>query len=120
LDPRFAGSKAAEDNELSTVTKICATTSFGGEVKLSAHVVRFYGMLNNPAEYERGTSQAKFIVIARQVPPASLLDFSAGYCQRALVDESRVITTQIGMHIRLEIVSVLGTACTIPHRNSIC
>jgi hypothetical protein len=33
--------------------KIHSTTSFLRAVKLSAHVLRFYGMLKNPAEYEK-------------------------------------------------------------------
>jgi hypothetical protein len=56
LDRRFAGSKAAVDKEVLLARIFCGTTFFGVEVKLSAHVVRFYGMLNNPAEYERDTS----------------------------------------------------------------
>jgi hypothetical protein len=31
-----------------------------GKYSRQPHVVRFYGMLKNPVEYERGTSWAKF------------------------------------------------------------
>jgi hypothetical protein len=55
-----------------------------------------YGMLNNPAEYGRDTLPAKFTAISREVAPASLLGDSAGYCQRALVYESRMFGTQMG------------------------
>jgi hypothetical protein len=51
-------------------------------------------MLKNSPEYERDTSSEKFTAISRQVPPASLLGVSAGYCQRALVDESGMFRTQ--------------------------
>jgi hypothetical protein len=34
-------------------------------------------------------------VIFLQVSPASLLGVSSGYCQRVLVDESRMIGTQM-------------------------
>jgi hypothetical protein len=43
--------------------------------------------------------------------PASLLGFSAGHCHRALVDELRIIRTQMGMHTRSEMVAVYGTHC---------
>jgi hypothetical protein len=35
-------------------------TSVGMDIKPSAHVLRFYGMLKIPAEYDRDTSLAKF------------------------------------------------------------
>jgi hypothetical protein len=35
--------------------------SFGGEVKPSACVVRFYSMLKNPSKYERELGKAKVI-----------------------------------------------------------
>jgi hypothetical protein len=52
-------------------------------------------MLKIPKEYERNTSSAKFTVIYRQVYTASLPDISAGYCQRAVVDGSGIIRTQM-------------------------
>jgi hypothetical protein len=53
-------------------------------------------MLKIPAEYERDTSSAKFTAISYQISPASTLDASAGFCQRALVDELGMIRTQMG------------------------
>jgi hypothetical protein len=53
-------------------------------------------MLKNPAEYEIGTSSAKFTDISHQGFPALLQGGCAGYCQRALVDESGMIRTQMG------------------------
>jgi hypothetical protein len=52
------------------------------------------------------------------VSPDLLLGITAGYCQRAVVDEAELIITQIGMHSRSEIVSVYGAPCVIPPRNS--
>jgi hypothetical protein len=59
-------------------------------------------MLKNPAEYERDISLAKFTATSLQVSPDSLLGVSAGICQRAVVDESGVIRTQMRMQNRLE------------------
>jgi hypothetical protein len=53
--------------------------------------VRFYGMLKNPAEYERDTSQAKFTDISRQVS-ASVLGVCR-YLPELPVDESGIIRT---------------------------
>jgi hypothetical protein len=75
-------------------------------------------MLKNPESMKRDSSEAKFTVISRQVSPASLLGVSAGYCQRAVVDESGMIRTQLETHSRSEMVTVLGTPCMIPPRNS--
>jgi hypothetical protein len=47
------GSNLAKDNGFLKAIKICSMTSFKGEVKPSTHVVRFYGMLKTPAEYDR-------------------------------------------------------------------
>jgi hypothetical protein len=52
-------------------------------------------MLKNPAEYDRNTSSAKLTTISHQVSPVLLPDVSAGYCLRALVDESGMIRTQM-------------------------
>jgi hypothetical protein len=75
-------------------------TSFGGEVK--PHVGRFYGMLRNPAEYERDISSAKFPDISRQVSPDLLLGVPGGICQRVVVYGSGIIRTQMGTHSRSE------------------
>jgi hypothetical protein len=56
--------------------KIRSTSSFGGEVKPSVHVVRFYGMLKIPADYVGKTSPSKRTEISRQLS-ASLLGVSA-------------------------------------------
>jgi hypothetical protein len=48
-------------------------------------------MLKKPAEYERDTSSAKYMVISRKDSTDSLIGIPAGYFQRALVDESGII-----------------------------
>jgi len=62
-------------------------------------------MLKIPAEYDRDTSPAKLAHFLAKFPPASLLGVSVGIYQRALVDESGMIRTQMGTHNRSEIVS---------------
>jgi hypothetical protein len=74
-------------------------------------------MLKNPVENERNISSAKFAAISCQDSPESLIGTSVGICQRALVDESGMIRTQMGL-IYQEIVAVHGTLCTIPPHNS--
>jgi hypothetical protein len=59
-------------------------------------------MLKIPAEYEGDISSAKFTANSRKVSADSLLGVSAGYCQRALVDKSGMITTQKGTRNRSE------------------
>jgi hypothetical protein len=115
LDTGFAGSNLDEDDEFLMEIKIRSLTSLGGEVKLSVHVVSFYGTLNNPIGMKRDTSYAKFMAISLQVSPALLPDVSANNCRRALVDESGMIRTQMGMHNRSEMVAVLGAPCAIPN-----
>jgi hypothetical protein len=75
-------------------------------------------MLKNSAEYERDTSSAKFTAISSQVSPDSVLGVLAGTCQKALVDETEIIRTQMGTHNRSEMVAVHGTLYTIPPRTS--
>jgi hypothetical protein len=52
------------------------------------------------------------------VYPAFLLGVSAGYCYRALVDESEMITAQMGKKNRSVMVTVCGMPCTVPPANS--
>jgi hypothetical protein len=53
------GSYPAEDDGFLKAIKVRGTTSFGGEAKPSARVVRFYDMLKILAEYDRDTSPVK-------------------------------------------------------------
>jgi hypothetical protein len=71
LEPRFAGSNPAEDDEYLRAIKIRSVTSFGVEVKPLTHVARFYGMLKKPVGYERDIRRqnsqqflAKFLLLS--------------------------------------------------------
>jgi hypothetical protein len=96
MNPRFAGSNPAEDDGFLREIKILSMTSFGGQVKTSALCREILRHVKTPAEYEKDALSAKFMAISRQVYTASLPGVSAGYCQRALVDELRMIKTQDG------------------------
>jgi hypothetical protein len=82
--------------------KISSTPSFvgGGSKAVGPISEDFWGMLKNPAEYERHISSAKITAISSQVSLDLLLSISAGLCQRALLDESRMIRTQMETHNR--------------------
>jgi hypothetical protein len=56
--------------------------------------LRFYGKLKIPLVRKRYFVDKIYRPFPRQVSPALLLDVSAGNCQRALVDESGMITHQ--------------------------
>jgi hypothetical protein len=55
-------------------------------------------MLIIPEEYDRDTSPINERAFLAKLLPASLLDVSAGIFQRALMDESGIIRTQMGPH----------------------
>jgi hypothetical protein len=57
-------------------------------------------MLKKPTGMKEIFRRQYLLVISRQVSPASLLDISAGHCQRALVDESGKIINQMWTHNR--------------------
>jgi hypothetical protein len=69
-------------------------------------------MLKIPAVKKRYLS--KLTDISHQVSPDLLLGVSAGYCRRAMVGESGMIRTQMGMHNRSVMVAVYGMPCVIP------
>jgi hypothetical protein len=56
--------------------------------------------------------------ISRQVLPPLLLGVSAGYFQRAVVGESKVIVAQMEKHNASVMVAIYGTPWTIPLRNN--
>jgi hypothetical protein len=51
--------------------------------------------VKNPAECEKDTSSEKFTATSRQISPALLPGVSAGFCQRAVGDESVMNITQM-------------------------
>jgi hypothetical protein len=70
LDSRFADSKQTEYDGFLRAIEFRSTTSFGEEVKPSAHGGRFYGMLKIPAEYDSDNSSAILIDISRKGSPS--------------------------------------------------
>jgi hypothetical protein len=70
-------------------------------------------MLKKPIGMERDTSWEKTTIISDLFSCSSLLDISAGKCQRALVDEeSRMDISHMGTHNRSETVKVQGSPFT--------
>jgi hypothetical protein len=65
--PKARGFKPGWGQWTLRAINIRSMTSFRQEVSLRFHVVRFYGILKNPAEYEKDISSAKFTAISRQV-----------------------------------------------------
>jgi hypothetical protein len=96
LEPRSAGSDGAEDNGFLRMIKICSTTSFGWEVKLSVPCRKTYFMLKNLTSMKEILRRQNSAAISCQVSPASLLDVSADNLQRALVEESGMIKNNMG------------------------
>jgi hypothetical protein len=72
LVQRFSGLNLAENDGFLRPIVIRSTTYFGREVEPLAHVVRFYGMLKIPAEYDRDTSSQNSPLFLA-VSPDSLL-----------------------------------------------
>jgi hypothetical protein len=101
------GSNPAESDGFLTAIKICSATSFGREIQLSAHVVRFYGMLNDPLRYDRDTDRKNSA--AYFSPSFSPLCYYVSLLQpeqRTLVDELGTIRTQMGSTIDQKMVAV--------------
>jgi hypothetical protein len=99
LDPRFAGSNAAESDGFFRSIKVLSTTSLGGEVKPSAPCRKILPHVNDPLRYDRQNSS----VISRPISLASLLGISE---QRTLVDESHMIRTEMGTTVDQKMVAV--------------
>jgi hypothetical protein len=78
MDPRNAGSNPAEDGFLRAI-KISSTTSFGGEVRPSPHVVRFYGTLENHTGMKRDTCVLNSRTFLAKFLPASLQGLSCNH-----------------------------------------
>jgi hypothetical protein len=65
-------------------------------------------MLKHPTSTKEIFRWQNSVVISREVPPISLLDVFAGDCQKALVNKSGMIRTQMGTNNRSEMVAVQG------------
>jgi hypothetical protein len=70
---------------------IRSTTSFGGEVKPEGPCLKIFWHVKYLFEYEIYRLFRRQKSTTHNIPPASLLDVSAGNLQRALVDESGMI-----------------------------
>jgi hypothetical protein len=63
------------------------------------------------------TQKTNIVSVSRQVYPASLIDTSVSYCQKALVGESGMTRTNVGKHNkRSVVVAMYGTTCVISPR----
>jgi hypothetical protein len=88
LDPRFAGSHPAEVDGFLKAIKVRSMTSFKREVKPSVTCRYILRHVKYTCEVWQRYFVGKILLpFLSQVFPASLLDVSAGNCQRALVDE---------------------------------
>jgi hypothetical protein len=76
----------------------------------------FYGMLKNPAEYDRDTSWSKFKDVSRQLY-ASLLDVSAATREFWWMNQE-LLKLRWGHSIDQKMAAVHGALCRIPARNS--
>jgi hypothetical protein len=97
--------------------KICCTTSYGREGKPSVPYRKILRHVEDPYRYVKNillrkntwSFLAKFLLLRYQM--------SAGYLQRALVEEPGFIITQVGTQNRSETAAALGTPFAIPLRN---
>jgi hypothetical protein len=85
------GSNPAKGDGFLRATKICSTTSFGGEVKPSVPCCKILQLVKDPYHMKRDTCRQNSWTFLAKFLPASLLGVSAGYCQRAVVGESGMI-----------------------------
>jgi hypothetical protein len=69
IGPKVRGFKPGRGRWILRAINIPSISFFEGKYSHRPHVVRFYGMLKNPAEYDRDSSSAKFSAISRQVSP---------------------------------------------------
>jgi hypothetical protein len=81
------------------------------EVKPSVPYRLVFSVLKNPYKYEKRYCVSEIHGLSRQVSAVSLQCVSAGYWQRALVDESEMIRTKMEKYSRSEMVCVLETPC---------
>jgi hypothetical protein len=98
--PKIRGFKPSRGQWSFKDDKSLQQTSSGGKVKPRSHVVTFYGLLRNPASMKVILHKKNSAAISPRIFPASLLYVSAGNCERALVDASGMIKTQMGTHNR--------------------
>jgi hypothetical protein len=97
LYPRFTVPNLAEKDGFLKAIKFHSTTSFERKVKPTAPCHKILWNVKKPLcilkEILCRQNSRPFLP---KFLPASLLGVSAGYCQRALVDESGIIRNQVG------------------------
>jgi hypothetical protein len=69
LDTRFEGSNPAEDDGFLISLKSVARLPSEGKYSYRPHAIIYYGLLKNPAKYERDNSSAKFTAIFAKFLP---------------------------------------------------
>jgi hypothetical protein len=84
LDPRITGSNPADDDGFLRVIKICITTSLRGEVKPSVASDKILQLFKKPMSMKEILGMQNSEGISSPSFSASLLDVSAGNCQRTL------------------------------------
>jgi hypothetical protein len=92
-------------------------TSLGGKVKQSVPCCKILQHVKDPYKYGKGYFIGKVHSHFLPRSPTSLLGVSAGNCQTALLDESGMVRTQMGVHNGSEIITVHVTPCVIPPHN---
>jgi hypothetical protein len=88
--------------------------SFGKEVKPSVTCSKILRHVKDTCSMQRDIYRLNSRTFLGKFLPALLLGVSAGYCQRDMVDESRIIRTQMGKDNRSVMVAVYGTPLAIP------
>jgi hypothetical protein len=81
--------------------KVRNTTSLGGKIKPSAHVVRFYSMSKIPAEYDRDTSSAKLTKIFRKISHCFVTN-TAVFTRELYLINQKGLELRLRTHSRLE------------------
>jgi hypothetical protein len=120
LDPWFTGPNLAKDNGFLLAIKICSTTSFGREEKLSVPCRKILQHVKEPYRYEKRYSVHN---IHNHFSPSFSCFITRCLCwlqyyQRPLVDESGMIRMQMGIHSISGMVAVHRMPCVIPPYNS--
>jgi hypothetical protein len=111
LDPGFTGSNLAKNDGFLRAMKTSSMTFFGRKVKLLVPCCKIYSMLKNAMSMKVILHRQNSLAVFCQVSPASVLDVSAGNCQRGLVDESGMIRKQMGMCNKSAVVMAQGSPC---------
>jgi hypothetical protein len=75
-------------------------------------------MLKNPTSMKDRLHRQNSAAVCCQLSSVLLLDVSAGNCQRAVVDESKIIRNEIGTLNRSEMLRCKGCLVPQPHSSN--